>query len=226
VTFSITARDPDTGQFGVALCTRALSVGARCPFGKPFVGMCTTQAHTDPRLGPLGVRLLELGYSAPKVIQELRASAPYIEHRQLAVVDRDGRVAAYTGTENQDWAGHVLGDNFVAMGNYLISERTVAAMVDAFQASSGEELAERLVRAIEAGRDAGGQHEGQHSAALLVYYRDEFAYYDVRIDDHAEPAGELRRLFSKLRPLAPYFSLRAANPTFMSEKEWLASWKG
>jgi uncharacterized Ntn-hydrolase superfamily protein len=186
--------------------------------------MCTTQAQTDPRLGPLGVRLLELGFSATKVIEELRASDPHIEWRQLAVVDRDGRAAAYTGTLNKDWAGHVIGDNFVAMGNYLTSERTVTDMVSAYVSNRGEELAERLVRAIEAGRDAGGQHEGQHSAALLVYYRDEFAYYDIRADDHAEPAGELRRLFDKLRPLAPYFSLRAADPTFMSEDEWLARW--
>jgi uncharacterized Ntn-hydrolase superfamily protein len=222
MTFSITAYDPSTGQFGVALCTRALSVGARCPFGKPGVGMCTTQASTDPRLGPLGVRLLELGFSAPKVIQELRASDPYIEHRQLAVVDRDGRGAAYTGTSNNDWAGHHIGDHYVAMGNYLVSERTVSAMVQAYESSADQELAERLVRAIEAGRDAGGQHEGQHSAALLVYYRDEFAYYDVRTDEHPEPAGELRRLFEKLQPLAPYFSRRAADPTFMSEHDWLA----
>ena len=89
---------------------------ARCPLGKPHVGICTTQAETDPRLGSLGVRLLEMGFSAPKVIAELRASDSAIEHRQLAVVDRDGRAAAHTGTANRDSAGHVIGDSYVVRG--------------------------------------------------------------------------------------------------------------
>lgn len=222
-TFSITARCPRTGRFGVAITTHAMAVTSRCPWVKSGVGAVTTQASTDPRLGPLGLRLLEMGFSAGKVLRELEASDPYIEHRQLAVVDRDGRAAARTGRENRDWAGHHVGDGFVAMGNALISERTCAAMVEAFQASTVEDLAERLLRAIEAGRDAGGQHDGQRSAGLIVYDREVFPRVDLRVDLHAEPVGELRRIFDEYRPLTDYYTLRAANPTIGREADWRAA---
>ncbi len=221
-TFSITARCPRTGRFGVAITTHAIAVTSRCVWVRAGVGAVATQASTDPRLGALGLRLLELGYSAGKVLAEIEASDPYIEFRQLAIVDRDGRVAARTGRENRDWAGHHTGDGYVAMGNMLISERTSLAMAEAFERSSGEALEERLLRAIEAGRDAGGQHGGQRSAGLVVYDRDVFPRVDLRVDWHDEPVGELRRAFDEYRPLTEYFNLRAADPTIGPAEVWLA----
>lgn len=220
-TFSITARCPRTGRFGVAITTHAIAVASRCPFVRANVGAVTTQSSTDPRLGPLGLNLLELGYSAGKVLREIEASDPYIEHRQIAVVDRSGKTAARTGRENRDWAGHREGDGYVAMGNVLVGERTCTAMAEAFEASAGEELEERLLRAIEAGRDAGGQHGGQRSSGLIVYDREVYPRVDLRVDDHDEPVAELRRIFDLFRPLTEYWNLRAVDPTIGGAEDWL-----
>lgn len=222
-TFTIAARDPDTGDFGICMATRSLAVGRLCPYLTPNLGAVVTQATTDPRLGPLGIKLLELGYSAPKVLQELVASDPGIAYRQLAVIDMDGHVAAYTGTSNHPWAGHHVGDQYVAMGNVLVGEQTVKAMVAAYESSAGETLAERLLRAIEAGRDAGGQHGGQRSAALLVSGPLPFPEIDLRVDLHREPVAELRRVYDAYRPLIPYFRERLRNPDVPMAIDWLAA---
>ena len=220
-TFSIVARCPRTGMLGVGITTREMAVGSRCPHVRAGVGAVATQASTDPRLGPLALRLLELGFSAPKVLRELEGSDPYIEPRQLAVVDRDGTVAARTGTRNRQWAGHVLGEGSVALGNALLGPHVAEAMARAFRESEGEDLEERLLRAVEAGRDAGGQHGGQQSAALLVCDRDAFPRVDLRVDQHPEPVGELRRLLDLYRPLIPYYARRPRDPDLPRADEWL-----
>lgn len=221
-TFTIVARCARTGAFGAAMATRSLAVGRICPYVRPHVGVVVTQATTDPRLGPLGIRLLEQGYSAPKVLRELQESDPGIDHRQLAVIDMDGRIAAHTGSRNHPWAGHRIGADHVAMGNVLVGERTVAAIAGAFEASAGEPLEERLLRGIEAGRDAGGQHGGQRSAALLVATDLPFPEIDLRVDLNPEPVAELRRVFEAYRPLMPYFRARLADPTLPMASDWLA----
>ena len=134
MTFSIVARCPRTGMNGVAIATRPMAIGAKCPFAKPGIGALVVQANGDPRLGPLGLKLLEMGYSAPKVLKELMESdgPDNIEWRQIAVVDKDGRTAAHTGAQNEDWKGHVVRPNAVALGNRLTSERTATAMMEAF----------------------------------------------------------------------------------------------
>jgi uncharacterized Ntn-hydrolase superfamily protein len=222
MTFSIIARCEKSGMFGIAIATRPMAIGAKCPFLRAGIGGLVVQANGDPRLGPLGLKLLEMGYSASKVLEEIAASdgAEHIEWRQIAVVDKDGNTAARTGAENEDWKGHVAKKNFVALGNRLTSERTCGDMVKAFEGSEGEELPERLLRALEAGRDAGGQVAGQHSAALLVVNKKSYAWVDLRADEHDEPIGELRRLYKLYIPLIPYYDERPSNPSLPRDDDW------
>lgn len=221
-TFSVMARCHRTGRFGVGIATHAIAVASRCPYVKAHIGAVATQAYTDPRLGQTAIQLLEQGFSAPKVIKELVDSDLYIQHRQLGVVDRDGRCAAFTGSANGAWAGHVTAPGVVAMGNALVGERVVQAMLNAFQKADAEDLEERLVRAIEAGRDAGGQPNGQRSSGLLVHATDSYPWVDLRVDEHAEPIAELRRIFELYKPLREYFRARAARPDIGGDEEWLA----
>jgi uncharacterized Ntn-hydrolase superfamily protein len=211
-TFSIVARCERTGMLGVCQATHAYAVGARCPWVRAGVGAVATQAITDPRLGRLALNLLDLGYSAPRALAEVAASDPHFAHRQVGIVDRDGQSAAQTGSANKDWAGHVTRKNFVAMGNFLISARTVEAMAESFEKTPDLELDERLLRAVEAGRDAGGQHKGQRSAALVVHYREVFPWVDLRVDAHDEPVGELRRIFALFQGVKEYMTLRVPDP--------------
>jgi uncharacterized Ntn-hydrolase superfamily protein len=222
MTFSIVARCGRTGMFGIGIATRPMAIGAKCPFLRSGIGGLVVQANGDPRLGPLGLRLLEMGYSAEKVMAEIADSdgAENMTWRQIAVVDKDGRTAAHTGSNNEPWAGHVAGKDYVALGNRLSSERTATAMGQAYERSEGEELAERLVRALEAGRDAGGQVAGQHSAALLVVHRKTYAWVDLRADEHDEPIGELRRLYGLYIPLIPYYDQRPSNPSMPRDDDW------
>lgn len=222
MTFSIIARCERTGMFGIGIATRPMAIGAKCPFLKAGIGGLVVQANGDPRLGVLGLKLLEQGYSADKVLREIADSdgAENMAWRQMAVVDKDGRTAVHTGATNEEWRGHVVGPGFVALGNRLTSQRTTQAMADAFAASASEELAERLVRALEAGRDAGGQIAGQHSAALLVVNKKSYGWVDLRADEHNEPIGELRRLYTLYIPLIPYYDTRPSNPSMPRDDDW------
>lgn len=215
-TYSMVARCPRTGMLGIAITTSDLAVRSRCPHVRPLIGAVVTQALTDPRLGTLGLRLMELGYSAAKALAEIEASDPHIEHRQLALVDRDGNVAARTGNKNQPWAGHIIGRGYAALGNILLGEHVLTAMSEAFERSEPELLEERLVRALEAGRDAGGERNSHlsptHSAGLLVYGHQSFSRVDLGVDDHPEPVGELRRVFELYKPRIDYYLLRATDP--------------
>lgn len=218
-TFAISARCEASGKIGVAISTRPLAVGSRCPFIRPGLGVVVTMATTDPRLGPLGLRLLGLGYSASRVLSEIAASDPHIEHRQISVIDRDGNAVARTGAKNSDWSGHFCEQGMVAMGNGLISVRTASAMAETFAKTKGDDLEARLMAALEAGRDAGGQHGGQHSAALVVYRTQEYPLVDLRVDEHAEPIGELRRIFDIYRPQIEYYETRPWQPTALGVVE-------
>ncbi len=222
-TFAISAKCPDTGAYGVAISTRPIGVGARCPFIAPGLGVTVTMAVTDPRLGPLGLNLLRLGYSAQKTIDEIAASDPHIEWRQISVIDRDGNAVARTGAENKDWSGAFCEPGMVAMGNGLISERTASAMRDVYRATAGQALQDRLMAALEAGRDAGGQHGGQHSAALIVYGAEPYPLVDLRVDEHDEPIGELRRILELYRPTIEYYRIRPWQPHALGgEADWIA----
>lgn len=194
-TFSIVARDPQTGRFGVAVTTKAFGVGMLCPFARAGVGAVATQARVNPALGPKGLRLLEHGLSAEEALQELLAGDPGKQYRQLGIIDKFGRAAAWTGEAANEWRGHIVGDNFTVQGNLLTGEEVVQATAAAFSASNAP-FEERLLQALEAGQHAGGDKRGKQSAALLVVDTEDFPYVDIRVDDNQEPLKELRRLYN------------------------------
>jgi uncharacterized Ntn-hydrolase superfamily protein len=208
-------------MFGVGIATSSIAVAARCIYAKAGVGAMATQASTDPRLGVTGIKLLELGFSAPKVLSELTASDPYIKKRQLSIVDKDGRSVSHTGADTRAWCGHVHGQNFAAAANMVVGEGVIQAMAQRFESTAELPLEERLLLAIEAGHDAGGEAIGERSAGLLVVDREVFPRVDLRVDEHPTAVAELRRIFEVYRPLIEYFQDRAADPTIPSEEDRL-----
>jgi len=219
-TFTLVARCENTGLMGVGMITSSIAVGSRCPFGRARVAVGSVQAFPDPRLRNLALTLFEMGYSASKVVKELVASDPRCEYRQIGIVDKDGNTAAYTGPKNSPWAGHIEKEGFIAMGNYLAGKKTITAMANAYEASAGDVLEERLMQALEAGVAAGGQcDEGGKpfgflcSGAMLTFDWDTFPRVDLRVEHHPEPAKELRRLLEIYTPLIPYYAKRASDPT-------------
>src|SRR5438874_6512720 len=155
-TFSLIGRCERTGMFGIAIATSEMAVGSRCIHVAPGVGAVVTQASTNPRLGHLGLNLLCAGYPAPRVLEEIAASDPFVERRQLGCLDVTGLAAARTGADNKPWAGHRVERNVVVAANAVVSEKVADAMFGVFQAGADVALWERLVRALEAGKAAGG----------------------------------------------------------------------
>ena len=200
-TYSICACDLETGQWGVATQSKFLAVGSVVPWAAPHVGAIATQAYANPGYGPAGLDLLRAGASADEVVEQLTEADDDRAQRQLGVVDAVGRGATYTGSECLDWAGGRAGDGYAAQGNILVSAETVDAMVDAFAATPGRPLAERLIDCLAAAQAAGGDRRGQQSAALLVVERNggyaglSDVLVDLRTDDHERPVTELRRLY-------------------------------
>ena len=198
-TFSIVARDPSTGELGIAVQSKFLAVGAMVPWAKAGIGAVATQAAANLHFGELGLELLARGYSARETLDALLALDEGREERQLGIVDANGNSAAFTGSRCHSWAGHINGENFSCQGNILVSAATVEALADTFQNSEGS-LADRLVLCLDRAQDAGGDRRGRQSAALLVV--QEGASYggyndvkiDLRVDDHPDPIKELRRL--------------------------------
>jgi uncharacterized Ntn-hydrolase superfamily protein len=193
----------------------------RVPFIRERVGAVAIMAIADQRLGPIGLRLLELGYRAQGALDQLVAADSWPEFRQLGIVDDDGNSAARTGAQNSPWCGHRCGEHYVVLGNALAGERVIDAMEAAYLADPDDDLEARLLSAVEAGRDAGGQPNGQRSAALLVYDRKAFSRVDLRVDLHEEPVGELRRMFDLYRPAIPYYEQRQIDPHVPGLDAWL-----
>ncbi len=195
MTFSIVARDPDTGILGIAISTAVPFVGANCPHVKAGVGAIATQANTNIGLGIHGMRLLEMGLSPEAALTSLLHEDPDAARRQVGGVDSRGRVFAYSGDECVDWFGHHTGDNYSVQGNMLVGKATIDAMAESFEHSSGF-LPARLLEALEAGQAAGGDKRGRESAALLAapFGPDPLAIIDIRVDLHDEPVAELRRI--------------------------------
>lgn len=199
-TFSIVAYDPETGELGVAVASRVLAVGYIVPWAKPGVGAIATQALVNVRYGPEGLRLLEQGLSPEEVIRRLTEADTGRESRQIGIVDARGRSAAYTGSGCQPWAGHRIGPNYAVQGNILVGPEVVDTMARVFEQTRGP-LAKRLLAALMAGDQVGGDRRGRQSAALLVV-RERGGYdgvgdrlVDIRVDDHPEPVQELARLY-------------------------------
>jgi len=200
-TFSIVAFDPKTGDLGVAVASKFLAVGSVVPYAKAGVGAIATQSFANTTFGPKGLELLRKGLTPSQVLKQLLASDKDREFRQVGIVDAKGRAAAFTGKKCLPWAGHIVGKGFAVQGNILAGEQVVKAMAKAFRETKGE-LAERLMAALEAGEQAGGDARGKQSAAILVvrkgagYGGFDDRYIDLRVDDHPEPVKELRRILN------------------------------
>ena len=197
MTWSIIARDPESGAFGVAVTTKFFAVGALCPHAQSGVGALATQALVNPTFGPRGLRLLTEGRSAEAVLRELLAGDDGRDVRQLHILDAQGGIAAHTGRNCVDWCGHTVEDGVSVAGNMLAGPQVVAATVAAYKAGAGRAFADRLIAALEAGQEAGGDKRGKQAAALKIYAGEEYPWLDLRVDDHAEPLVELRRLYEE-----------------------------
>ena len=222
MTFSIVGRCKRTGHLGICIATSSPAVMSRCVHVNRD-GAVAFQSVPDPRLGALGLRLVESGWWPKKVVDELVSSDQWPGKRQIGIVNGDGHVAAFTGDGNAPWAGHLIGDNHVALGNVLAGPEVVQAISEQFLEDAALDLEARLLRAIEAGRDAGGQKEGQTSAGLLVYGHATYSLCDLRVDVSEEPVAELRRIFDWYQPLIPYYEERSRHPLVPRVKDYVAS---
>ena len=202
-TYSIVACDLAAGQWGVSVQSRFLAVGSVVPWAEPHVGAVATQSYANPRYGPDGLALLREGRSAPEVVDALTSTDEGRAHRQLGVVDAQGRGATFTGEECQEWAGGRTGDGYAAQGNILVSAATVDALAETFEATAERPLAERLLDCLRAAQAAGGDRRGQQSASLLVVEKDggyaklSDTLVDLRVDDHERPIEELGRIYEQ-----------------------------
>ena len=196
MTWSILARDGQ-GRFGVAIASRFFAVGALCVHTRRGVGALSTQALMNPMYGPRGMDLLARGRSPQEVIDSVTAEDTGREQRQVHVLPAQGRPAARTGAACIDWCGHRLDEDFSVAGNMLAGPQVIEATAQAFLATRGQDLAERLLAALAAGETAGGDKRGKQAAALRIHGDEDWPDLDLRVDDHAEPVLELQRLYRK-----------------------------
>jgi uncharacterized Ntn-hydrolase superfamily protein len=213
VTFSILGRCPRSGEFGCALATSSMAVGARCHFVAPGIGAVLSQARSDPTLGALGLARLAAGRSAAETLADIIASTPHAAWRQLAVLDAAGRIAEFTGAKVAPPKGAAVGKDAVAIGNAVANDRVVGAILAGYEARPGSSLADRLIAALEAGLEAGGELEPLRSAALRIA-RPEVAFtpIDLRVDLSETPIAELRRYWALWAPMADGYVERAVSP--------------
>lgn len=203
-TYSIIARDPATGAFGVAVQSHWFSVGQVVPWAQAGVGAVATQSFVEPAYGPLGLELMRAGRTADEALQALVTTDENESVRQVAMIDARGNVAAHTGSGAIRYAGHVTGENFSAQANMMAEAGVPEAMAKAFEASDGD-LAAKLVAALEAAERAGGDVRGRQSAALIVVSGEptglawQDRLFDLRVEDHADPVLELKRLVTLQR---------------------------
>jgi uncharacterized Ntn-hydrolase superfamily protein len=196
-TFSIVARCAKTSALGVCVATAVPAVGSVVPHAEEGVGAIATQAYTEIFYGIKGLQLLKMGFSPQTALETMLKEDKNREVRQVTIIDKDGRTAAFTGKKTIDWKGHLTGKNYAVAGNMLIRSKVIEAMAGTFENSKGE-LAERLMKALEAGQKAGGDKRGKVSAALLVVGERQIEtrpFLDLRVDEHQNPVKELRRIY-------------------------------
>ena len=216
MTWSIVARDKSTGQFGVAVATRFFAVGSLVPYVAARVGAVATQALVNPLFGTRGLALLRAGKSAAETVEILVAADAGRDHRQLHVMDAHGRIAAHTGAACIEWCGHRSGPGYSLAGNMLAGPQVLEETERAYVAAKAQPFAERLMTAMEAGEAAGGDKRGKQGAAILIHGTEDYPLLSLRVDDHAEPLKELRRLYAaSLERFQAFMSCLAtrANPT-------------
>ncbi len=198
-TFSIVARDPATGEMGVAVQSHWFSVGSLVTWGEAGVGVVATQSMVDPSYGPLGLALMRAGRTASQALEGLKRADPHPEIRQVAMLDASGHVAAHTGEKCIPAAGHIVGDSFSVQANLMLNERVWPEMARAYRAAKGD-LADRMLAALDAAQAAGGDIRGRQSAAILIVKGKssgkpwEDRVMELRVEDNPEPLTELRRL--------------------------------
>jgi uncharacterized Ntn-hydrolase superfamily protein len=213
MTFSIAARDADTGMFGIAVSSSSPAVAARCAHARAGVGAFGTQNITDPRLGPTGLDLMAKGASAEQAIATLKQTTPHIAFRQLIAVDAAGGTAAHSGDHTLGTHATAQAHNVVAAGNLLKNEEIPAMMVAAFQRAQGH-LADRLLTAMAASIAAGGEEGPVHSAGMLIVRDVPWPVADLRVDwSDGDPIADLRRLWGIYQPQLDAYVTRALNPT-------------
>jgi uncharacterized Ntn-hydrolase superfamily protein len=224
MTYSIVARDPHTGEIGVAVQSCYFSVGTVVPWAEAGIGAVATQSFVDPSYGPLGLGLMRQGKSAPEALAALVAADPGAAQRQVAMIDASGRVAVHTGAQCLAAAGHVVGEQVSAQANLMARDTVWGAMVERFEKTSGD-LASRLLAALDAAEDEGGDRRGKQSAAMLIVRAQPTGkvwidrVVDLRIEDHPEPIQELGRLLNLQRR---YRERLASRPTLLDEPTLLA----
>jgi len=199
MTYSIVARDPDTGHHGVAVASRFFAVGALVPHIRGGTCAVATQAFVSPIWGLEAADRLARGETGADVLADMVARDSGQAIRQIHVVDSTGTVAAHTGADCVDWCGHVAGDSVSVAGNMLAGSAVIADTLAAYQAHLHLPLAERLMTALEAGAAAGGDKRGTQSAALVIHRTEDYPWLSIRADDHPDPLAELRRLHDVAR---------------------------
>jgi len=200
-TFSMVARCPKTSSLGVCVSTAVPAVRNRVPHIEVEVGAIATQANTNILYGINGLKLLKKGFSPQTALETMLRDDPDRETRQVIIIDKHGRTAAFTGKNTINWKGHLIGKDYAVAGNMLVGSNVIEAMAQAFESSEGE-LAERLMKALEAGQEAGGDKRGKKSAALLVAskgQRETSPLIDLSVDKHPDPINELRRIFENFK---------------------------
>jgi len=203
-TYSIVARDPKTGELGVAVQSHWFSVGSTVTWAEAGVGVVATQSFVDPAYGKLGLELMRVGKSAPETLRGLLGSDEAREVRQVAMIDAQGRIATHTGKRSIQGAGHQVGTDYSVQANLMDNDRIWPAMAKAFEAAKGD-LADRMLAALEAAEAEGGDIRGKQSAALVIVKAQSSGrpwqdrVFDLRIEDHPAPLVELRRLVTLQR---------------------------
>ncbi len=216
-TYTVMGRCAATGHLGIGLTTASLAVGGFVPFLTAGGDIVASQAYAQPGLGLEAVRLLNAGLCCADLLARLNAFDSFFAYRQLGVLTRSGESFVHTGAQTRPWAGHRIGPDYLVMGNVLAGERVLAAMATAFEGRAGD-LADRLLAALEAGRDAGGQvgpggrRYAERSAALRIVGEGGYPELDLRVDMHAAAVGELRRMYDIYKAYNLYNRLRAEDP--------------
>lgn len=214
MTFSVSGRCADTGMFGIAVSSSSPSVAARCAHVRAGVGAVSTQNVTDPRLGPKGLDLMASGLSAEAALDRLIAEAPHVEYRQLALVDAEGRTAAYSGPKTLGTYATARGEGVVAAGNMLTSTAIPEKMVAAFEATRGQSLGDRLIASMRAAVAAGGEEGPVHSMGLVMVDKVSWNVADLRVDwTDRDPIEECASLWERWRHEMNAYVTRALNPT-------------
>jgi uncharacterized Ntn-hydrolase superfamily protein len=221
MTWSIVAREPETGHLAIAVATRFFAVGSLVPHIRGGIGAVATQAFVSPLYGIDGVAMLAAGQAPDEIIRTLTARDEGREQRQFHLIDAKGNNAAFTGAKCIDWAGHLIDENVSVAGNMLAGPQVIAETLSTFRKTKGKPLAERLLEAMRAGEDAGGDKRGKQSAALVIHRDQDYAWLNIRVDDSADPLTELERLYAVAQERYLYFAETMAtrqNPDGMIDR--------